>query len=156
MMGYFDKAQMVIPTDQFGAEVWISGLKFAQDHQKVKEMGFVMVCSCMDSDYNHQPQNGLYHIHLPIPNEDSFDVKAYFEPIFEIVETSRKSGKVLIHSDLGISRCSTLVMAYLIQRYHKSAEEALDQVRAVRPCALPNPGFMDQLKWWARFCKKAL
>lgn len=31
MIGYYDKAQKIIDADEFGGEVWISGIKFAQN-----------------------------------------------------------------------------------------------------------------------------
>lgn len=49
---------------------------------------------------------------------------------------------------MGKSRSATCVCAYLIYRYGISPIEALMRIRASRPLAEPNDGFMDQLNLW--------
>ena len=46
---------------------------------------------------------------------------------------------------MGKSRSATVVCAYLMQRYGVSADEALAQIREIRPFCEPNEGFMKQL-----------
>lgn len=50
------------------------------------------------------------------------------------------------HSAMGKSRSATCVIAYLMQKYHISPSEALEQVRQGRPMCEPNEGFMSQLE----------
>lgn len=47
---------------------------------------------------------------------------------------------------MGKSRSATVVIAYLMQKYHISPQEALSQIRQSRPLCDPNEGFMQQLE----------
>lgn len=47
---------------------------------------------------------------------------------------------------MGKSRSATLIMAYLMCKYHISPYEALSQLREGRPVCGPNDGFMEQLE----------
>ena len=51
---------------------------------------------------------------------------------------------------MGKSRSATLVMAYLMHKYHISRDEALAQLREGRPVCGPNDGFMEQLEVYHR------
>ena len=51
---------------------------------------------------------------------------------------------------MGKSRSATLVMAYLMHKYHVSRDEALSQLREGRPVCGPNDGFMEQLQVYHR------
>ena len=47
---------------------------------------------------------------------------------------------------MGKSRSATLVIAYLMHKYHISPTQALEQIRQSRPLCEPNEGFMQQLE----------
>ena len=47
---------------------------------------------------------------------------------------------------MGKSRSATIVIAFLMQKYHMSPMEALLQLRESRGVCEPNPGFMKQLE----------
>lgn len=47
---------------------------------------------------------------------------------------------------MGKSRSATVVIAYLMHKYHMSPAEALEQIRLARPICEPNEGFMKQLE----------
>ena len=49
---------------------------------------------------------------------------------------------------MGKSRSATVVCAFLMQQYHLSPTEALNQIREVRPFCEPNDGFMKQLEMY--------
>ena len=55
-------------------------------------------------------------------------------------------GKVLVHCLAGRSRSASIVAAYLMVENKCSVDEALAQLRLVRPWIAPNPGFMNMLR----------
>lgn len=75
---------------------------------------------------------------FPIENDEHFDIKGYFEPSLEAIDLGRKSGKVLLYSELGISRSATIAVAYLMQRYGIKWKDALESIKKGRFCAQPN------------------
>jgi hypothetical protein len=64
--------------------------------------------------------------------------------------TSKASSSVLVHCQMGISRSSTVVIAFLIRYCGMKASEALEHVQSRRPRARPNPGFWTQLTIYER------
>ncbi|XP_008277369.1 dual specificity protein phosphatase 13 isoform A-like isoform X2 [Stegastes partitus] len=67
-----------------------------------------------------------------------FDLDVYFKPAADFIHKALKSpdGKVLVHCIMGMSRSSTLVLAYLMIYQHlplKQALQKLIQKRAIYP-----------------------
>ncbi|KAH8827365.1 protein-tyrosine phosphatase-like protein [Flagelloscypha sp. PMI_526] len=58
---------------------------------------------------------------------------------------AEKDNKVLVHCHEGISRSTSVVSAYLMQKYGMSPQEALAYVKSKRRVADPNLGFVQQL-----------
>lgn len=52
----------------------------------------------------------------------------------------------LLCSYFGVSRSTTIVVAYLMDKYKMSYEAALYRVKSKRRFVMPNPGFINQLK----------
>ena len=57
-------------------------------------------------------------------------------------------GRVLVHCNQGISRSSTLTLAYLIRFKNLNLEIAFSTLKARRSCSCPNAGFLMQLSNW--------
>ena len=53
---------------------------------------------------------------------------------------------------MGKSRSATCVIAYLMQKYHITPDDALAQIRQSRPLCEPNEGFMQQLQLYHEMC----
>lgn len=53
---------------------------------------------------------------------------------------------VLVHCNAGVSRSTSVVLAYLITRLHLGYDEALSFVKDRKPDVRPNAGFARQLK----------
>jgi atypical dual specificity phosphatase len=56
------------------------------------------------------------------------------------------NGNVLIHCNAGVSRSSTLAIAYIMKYENKRFQDAFNQVKSVRPSIRPNDGFERQLR----------
>jgi len=74
------------------------------------------------------------------------DVKHFFEDACEFIEAAREKGSsVLVHCTMGMSRSSTIVIAYLMKVKGMRLSEAMAYTKNKRPVASPNAGFMSQL-----------
>ncbi len=62
----------------------------------------------------------------------------------------RSKGNVLVHCSAGISRSPTLVLAYMMKKYHYTLEEAFEKMRKLRQIVDPNVSFIVQLKEWEK------
>jgi len=73
------------------------------------------------------------------------NISLHFPEVAEFIdEALAGGGKVLVNCQMGMSRSSTCVLAYLILRHQMSADEALNTVRKHRDVR-PNDGFLRQL-----------
>lgn len=63
-----------------------------------------------------------------------------------IHESRMKGEGCLVHCVAGVSRSVTLVVAYIMTVTCRGWVESLAAVRAARPCAGPNLGFLRQLE----------
>jgi protein-tyrosine phosphatase len=66
----------------------------------------------------------------------------FFHRSNDFIDRQRKSTNVLVHCYAGISRSTTIVLAYLIYKYKWTLAEALRTVSSIRKIVCPNPGFM--------------
>mmetsp|Transcript_4923 Transcript_4923/g.7290 ORF Transcript_4923/g.7290 Transcript_4923/m.7290 type:complete len:361 (+) Transcript_4923:67-1149(+) len=94
---------------------------------------------------NFFPEDYTYH-KINLPDEPGSDLNSHFSKAFEFIEDAKKGGgKVLIHCYQGVSRSSTITLAYLMHSQSWSLKDAYDYVKSQRPEICPNPGFWEQL-----------
>ena len=107
-------------------------------------------------------------LYRSVTAEDSpcFDMSTYFVEmcnLIEVVSSRRRAQQiqqdpsrpsqvalpaVLVHCLAGVSRSTTIVLAYLMKRTHSPQQTVLDLVAARRPIVCPNNGFANQLNVW--------
>ncbi|KAL7074810.1 hypothetical protein ACQ4LE_005604 [Meloidogyne hapla] len=85
---------------------------------------------------------------LDVPTEN---LKRHFDRAIKFIYNAvGNGGKVLIHCNAGISRSTSIVIAYLMHYKKLTVDKALEHVRSQRPIARPNDGFMRQLREYER------
>jgi atypical dual specificity phosphatase len=90
--------------------------------------------------------NGVESIKLFLDDAPHALASVYFDRISDkINEHLTNGGCALVHCVLGVSRSTTLCIAYLMKYQNMSLKNAFDYVSTRRPCARPNPGFWRQL-----------
>lgn len=121
------------------------------------------VISVMSSDVPDLVEAGFKHLQIQIDDEESENIVQHFGKTNQFIESvvnekddeSAEEGKkppgVLVHCAAGVSRSVSVVMAYLLYKAHingqeLTVEDALEAVKAHRPSAGPNDGFMEQLQ----------
>ncbi|CAF3660216.1 unnamed protein product [Rotaria socialis] len=89
----------------------------------------------------------IKYLHIELEdNEDVFLKDRFNETIrFMNMAFQNPSSRILVHCNLGISRSSTLVLAYLMKTYNATLYESYKFLRHRRPIVCPNLGFLRQL-----------
>ena len=94
-----------------------------------------------EDDYNYSTQN--------ISDDSSTCLKDFFEDCFDFLDEGRHRGNCLIHcnaSKPGLSRSTSICIAYLMVKEKKRLEEAFNEVKEARSFVRPSDAFMKQLK----------
>ncbi|VEL22925.1 unnamed protein product [Protopolystoma xenopodis] len=85
-------------------------------------------------------------LHISVEDVESTNLGVHFDRVADrIAAEARRGGRALVHCMAGISRSTSLVLAYLVRHRGMSLAEAYQLVRSVRPCVQPNPSFWRQL-----------
>ncbi|XP_033643181.1 dual specificity protein phosphatase 12-like [Asterias rubens] len=88
----------------------------------------------------------LNHKFVYINDMPSADILSHFEECIAFIdEVLTSSGNILVHCMMGISRSSTIVIAYLMHRDKITFQKAFDLVKEKHPRTEPNDGFVDML-----------
>lgn len=84
---------------------------------------------------------------IPCLDIPETDLKPILEESIDFIcEVFRLNGKIIVHCNAGVSRSSSVVMAYLMKKLGYSFDVALEFVKHKRPCIQPNRGFIEQLR----------
>ena len=73
-------------------------------------------------------------------------INVYFDRMADkINEHLNRGGRAMVHCVMGVSRSTSLVLAYLMKYKHMTLKQSYELVSNRRPCVRPNPGFWRQL-----------
>lgn len=89
----------------------------------------------------------IKYLHLQLEDMEDVLLKDRFSEAIRFMDTAfqNPSSRILVHCNLGISRSTTLILAYLMKTYNATLLEAFKYLRHRRPIVCPNVGFLHQL-----------
>ncbi|XP_075424154.1 dual specificity protein phosphatase 18 [Ascaphus truei] len=88
----------------------------------------------------------LEYLHIPVADTPDTFLLEYFDAIADkIHNVEAMGGRTLLHCAAGISRSSTLCLAYLMKYNGLSLLDAHTWLKTCRPIIRPNSGFWEQL-----------
>lgn len=97
----------------------------------------------------HESDEYENHKQLKVLDVPDQDLMQFFEESVDFVaeELGRDdSTKVIVHCEYGISRSSSLVIAYLMKHQNMTLDQAFKHIKQRRPWIQPNAGFWAQLQ----------
>ena len=109
----------------------------------------------LNTAYNITPNYQLFsdptikYKHILSDDDPNYNIRQHFEEgIAFIDECVASNGKIFVHCKGGKSRSVSIVIAYLMYRYHLSFPEAYSYVFSKRPVIKLNLGFIQQLIYY--------
>jgi len=99
----------------------------------------------VDTNKEYYEPWGITYKGIQLVDVPQTNITIYFNDVVDFIDLALGAGgKVLVNCEMGMSRSSTCVLAYLMLRHQMSAGEALTMVRKHR-YVRPNAGFLRQL-----------
>ncbi|XP_006755254.1 PREDICTED: dual specificity protein phosphatase 21 [Myotis davidii] len=90
--------------------------------------------------------DNIQYVKIPVHDSPRARIGYFFDAIADYVHVvALCQGRTLVHCHAGISRSSTVCMAYLMKYHALTLHEAHIWTRACRPVIRPNNGFWEQL-----------
>ena len=133
-----------ISVDHICDNIYISAYRPATDKHILSKYDIKFILSAGKELPPAFPNDFVYKT-LPIYDSEHIKIDKYFKESFDFIESSRNSN-VLIHCGAGISRSSSIIIAYLIYSKKMSYSEAHKMVKEKRSIIKPNQGFEKILR----------
>jgi len=94
-------------------------------------------------------KDGFRCLRISILDAPTADLRPHLEGACNFIGSALQGGSnVLVHCQQGVSRSSSVVIAYLIHNLGMSYDQAFALVKKRRPCIRPNTGFVSVLRAW--------
>lgn len=135
---------------QITEHIFIGNSRISKDLRQLEYYGITHVVNCADELENNVKNydENISWLWLPmIDCAQDGDVANYIpEAVKFIDEVVTNNNKVLVHCAAGISRSSSITIAYLMYKHNIRYERAFNRVKNMRSCCKPNSKFVEQLK----------
>ena len=131
---------------QVEESLFLASQDVANDVNLITQYGITHVLNV--SGVPSQKLQGLDYLDVPILDLPEELLICHFPQCFAFIDKALKHGRVLVHCNAGISRSSSIVVAYLMNRRRLGLSETLKLIKTARPKAQPNGGFMKQLQMY--------
>ncbi|CAD8147554.1 unnamed protein product [Paramecium pentaurelia] len=128
-----------------GKKLYLGNINAANDSQYLKNHNVGAVLSIIDTS-DIKLDRSIIHLWIAAEDREDVQITRYFEQAANFIKDHLQHTNVLVHCYAGISRSSSLIIAYLIKYAGLSLKEAIIKLKSQRPQVDPNDGFMDQLK----------
>ncbi|WOH13651.1 hypothetical protein DCAR_0833161 [Daucus carota subsp. sativus] len=126
--------------------VYLGSDAVAKNREILRQNGITHVLNCVGFVCPEYFKSDLVYKTLWLRDSPTEDITSILYDVFDYFEDVREQGgRVLVHCCQGVSRSTSLVIAYLMWRKGQSFEDAFQFVKAARGVANPNMGFACQL-----------
>lgn len=127
--------------------LYLGSYRNACDVKDLQNLKINYILNCAIECENKNLPSDINVFHAKINDYPYFQISSYFEKTNSFINKAKLSGgNILIHCQLGISRSTTCLIAYMIKHLGYTTLSALQHIKRKRPQVMPNFGFIHQLK----------
>ncbi|CAD8095689.1 unnamed protein product [Paramecium sonneborni] len=126
-------------------KLYLGNINAANDAQYLRKHDVGAVLSVIDTS-DIKLEKSVIHLWIAAEDCERVQLIRYFDQASNFIQDNLKHTNVLVHCYAGISRSSSLIIAYLLKCQGYSLKEALSKLKCQRPQVDPNDGFLEQLK----------
>ncbi|CAD8097078.1 unnamed protein product [Paramecium sonneborni] len=128
-----------------GKKLYLGNINAANDQKYLKNHNIGAVLSIIDTS-EIKLDRSIIHLWIAAEDREDVQIKMYFEQAANFIRDNLQHTNVLVHCYAGISRSSSLIIAYLIKYAGFSLKDSIIKLKSQRPQVDPNDGFMEQLQ----------
>jgi len=99
----------------------------------------------VETQPNRSKRDGIRYVHFPI-DESERVLPGTFGPVMGALTQLLRTGKVLVHCEAGSSRAPVVAALYLHVVGCKNFDEALAEIKALRPIVSPSKSIIESAK----------
>lgn len=139
--------------------LYLTCLATAQNASQLADLGITHVVSAIEDAPTFPSTHPLRTLHVSVSDNDGEDILSHLPVTTSFIRgalAEDPKNRILVHCFMGISRSTTIVIAYLIATTNMTPHEALATVRSKRTIVRPNRGFMSQLQEYYSKCSNSL
>uniref|UniRef100_A0A5B7AV21 Protein-tyrosine-phosphatase MKP1 n=1 Tax=Davidia involucrata TaxID=16924 RepID=A0A5B7AV21_DAVIN len=126
--------------------IYLGGDAVARARDILKQNGITHILNCVGFVCPEYFKADFVYRTLWLQDSPSEDITSILYDVFDYFEYVREQGgRVFVHCCQGVSRSTSLVIAYLMWIEGQSFDDAFQRVKAARGIADPNMGFACQL-----------
>lgn len=141
----FDYNHMITQIAKITDNLFLSSLH-AITADRLKHLGITLVVSLIAEHSLMRLPSTVQRLQVNIEDTENVNIRRHFDKVLERMNLEeRRQGRILVHCVAGISRSSTIVLAYLMRHHNMRLREAYELVHVQRPYVQPNLGFWRQL-----------
>ncbi|XP_026285594.1 dual specificity protein phosphatase 3 isoform X1 [Frankliniella occidentalis] len=149
----FDRLSLGVDCDEVYPNLFIGDEGSARNKTYLRRLGITHVVNTaegnrfgmVNTDAHFYRSARIHYLGLPMLDLPTTNIEKYFHTAADFIDDGIKSGgKVLVHCLMGMSRSSTIAIAYLMIKAGMPASMALRMCRQNRNIH-PNEGFLQQL-----------
>lgn len=131
--------------DEVYPNIFIGNLHTIIDTEELEKNNIKNIVSAINGIPVLYPEKFNY-LNLELLDESFFDIKSSFSKSNKFIDKCLENNeKVYVHCMCGVSRSSTIVIAYLMYKYNFTLLQSIDKLKLSRPKINPNSGFIKQL-----------
>lgn len=133
-----------------GMDIIVPGLYLgskndSEDREQIEKYQITHILSIHD-DAKTGPFKNINYLCIQASDYEYQDLSCFFSTAIDFIHDARKEGgNVLVHCMAGVSRSTSIVIAYIMVVTDLSWFDAMNAVRGARKITNPNLGFQKQL-----------
>ena len=125
--------------------IFLGSYKNASDKEEIRLLNIKYVLNCAIECYSHYSKE-IKYLHLKLCDHPNFNILNFLDKAVSFIEEAKNNNSnILIHCQLGISRSTSCLIAYLIKAMNYTTMTALQFIKKKRRIVMPNYGFLEQL-----------
>ena len=124
--------------------LYLSSADDADDLAVSNPLGITAVVN-VKTQPNRSKRDGIQYVHFPIDESERI-LPGTFGPVTAALTQLIRTGKVLVHCEAGSSRAPVVAALYLHVVGYKNFDEALAEIKALRPVVSPSKSIIASAK----------